>query len=328
MFDIVTVGSAVSDIFVQAAPGTSRFEKHTDHEDVCYHIGSKILVQDVQVETGGGGTNTAVAFARLGFKTGFIGKIGDDSGSQSLLEDLKKEGVTFLGKQTRGKMGLSIVLTGLHHDRTILTYKGVNNFLETKELKMEARKTKRYYFSSMLGTSWETIRGLAAFATREHIPYTFNPSLYLAKKGRFALRSLLSGCELLTLNKEEAYAMTGSPPSMPITTVLLRLQQYVPLIAITDGKNGITAFDGTYRYTIPGRPIKVVDSTGAGDAFAAGVTAGLAWRMSFDECLKIGMLEAESVLTMLGAKNLLLTKKELMKRLHTKESPKVFRDRL
>ena len=74
MYDIITIGSASIDVFVKAK---NDVEKHKGHYDILYHLGEKELVDKINFSTGGDGTNTAVAFSRLGLKTGFIGVVGD-----------------------------------------------------------------------------------------------------------------------------------------------------------------------------------------------------------------------------------------------------------
>ena len=70
-FDVITFGSAVVDVFVD----TDVSEKKNF---ISYPVGSKILIKDLKIDVGGGGTNSGVAFSRLGLKTGYIGKLGDD----------------------------------------------------------------------------------------------------------------------------------------------------------------------------------------------------------------------------------------------------------
>ena len=121
MFDVITFGSAVVDVFVD----TDIAEKG---KFMCYPVGSKILLKNLKFDIGGGGTNTAVAFSRLGLKTGCICKIGNDNGGEEILKMLKREKVKFLGRIEKGNVsGYSIILDSKQHNRTILTYKGIND---------------------------------------------------------------------------------------------------------------------------------------------------------------------------------------------------------
>ena len=84
MFDIATFGSNVIDLFVNT-------DLHEKGRKMYYEIGSKLLIKDLKEDIGGGGTNTAVAFSRLGLKTAYIGKTGKDSNGDKILKLLKKE---------------------------------------------------------------------------------------------------------------------------------------------------------------------------------------------------------------------------------------------
>src|SRR3989344_2776592 len=129
-YDIITVGSAVMDVFLDT-------DVHEHGKEICYTIGAKIKVKDLKFSTGGGGTNTAVAFSKFGLKTGYIGKLGKDENAKVILRELENEKVDFLGvKDAKGKehTGYSVVLDSKEHDRTILTYKGINDKLKFSEL--------------------------------------------------------------------------------------------------------------------------------------------------------------------------------------------------
>lgn len=318
MYDIITVGSATVDVFVKTSSKNVKIMNVPEH-DVCYPIGSKILIDDLHFDTGGGGTNTATAFARLGFKTGWVGKLGSDANSATILEAVRKEGIDFLGSQNEGFAGYSVILAGIGNDRTILAFKGINDQLSSNDFDWNSLNTKWMYFSSMMNSSWKTLETLAKFAQKNGINYAFNPSMYLAQQGLRSLRKVVDGAAVLILNKEESIALTGKNVDKEI---LKLLQGYARMVVITDGANGATAFDGEKFHSILPNRIKVVETTGAGDAFAAGVVAGLMQEQKLDKALQIGLAESESVIQHIGAKNILLTRSEIEKVL-AKRSGKV-----
>jgi ribokinase len=74
MYDVITVGSATVDVFVKTEAELIEITKKGSEEElIAYPTGSKILIQQLDFKIGGGGTNTAVAFARLGLKTAYLG---------------------------------------------------------------------------------------------------------------------------------------------------------------------------------------------------------------------------------------------------------------
>ena len=314
MYDIITVGGATEDVFIRTKNPEIMKKGHI-HE-VCYPIGTKVLVDEIFFDTGGGGTNSAVAFSRLGLKTAFIGKLGDDHGANEILEQFKKEKIDFLGNVEKGMTGYSVILIGIEKDRTILTYKGVVDDLKAGDVDFGKIRAKWLYVSSMIGESFKTAEKIVRLAKKKKIRYAFNPSTYLAKKGIGGLKNFISGCDLLVLNREEAGYLCGK--AKKTDELLKKLQKFAKIVVITDGKNGAYAYNGIEKYRVMPRKIRVVETTGAGDAFASGVTAGIIQKKTLEDSLRMGQLDAESVIQHIGAKNNLLRKDEIERLLKAK----------
>ena len=290
-FDVVTFGSAVVDVFVD----TDISEKGNF---ISYPVGSKILIKNLKFDIGGGSTNTAVAFSRLGFRTGCICKIGDDEQGRDILQLLKKEKIKFLGKKEKGvRSGYSVILDSKEKSRTILTYKGVNDDIKISDIKKI--KTKWLYYSSLLGQSLKTQIKLAGILKKRGVKLAFNPSSYLIKRGN--LSYLLSLSDILILNKEEARMLTKD------RDLLLGLHKLTGgIVVITDKNKPINCYDGKKKYFLMPNKIKVVERTGAGDAFASGFVAGQIAKKNIPNSLRLGLRESESVIRYFGAKNNLL----------------------
>jgi ribokinase len=300
MYDIITIGSATTDIFVKTE---NEIRKHNHHTDVCYHLGDKLLIKDIFIATGGGGTNTAVAFSRLGLRTGFIGAIGDDANGQIVLDELRKEKVDFLGNIKKGNTGLSIILAG-KEDRVVLAYKGVNNYLDLKDINMGLTHTKWLYVSSMLDESFDTVKKLVNKLKNENTKLALNISMYLAKQGYEKLSPILKQTDIFILNKEEAQVLTHKKD---YSDMFSSISNYVKgIIVITDGSNSVHAFDSKKRFSHKVRKIHPVDNTGAGDAFASGFVYGIIKQKGIEKALDYGCVEATAKLKAIGAKTNLL----------------------
>jgi ribokinase len=312
MFDVISVGSATLDVFAKTQAELITIKSEKEEETlIAYPCGTKILINDLDFFTGGGGTNTAVSFARLGQKTAFLGKLGKDMNARIILEELKREKVDFIGVQAKGQSGYSVVLDSSEDDRTILTYKGVNNDLRWKEINRKKLQTRWFYFSSMVGDSYGTLEKIATYAHSHGMKVAFNPSSYLAKSGTGFLQKLLRCTDLLVLNKEEAQYLVGRNPD---TELLKSLTVLGPgMVIITDGKHGAHVYDKEHYYFIRANKVKIRETTGAGDAFASGFLAGYISRNSIEFGLQVGMANATSVIKRLGAKNKLLSFKEALK---------------
>ena len=296
-FDVVCFGSAVIDIFLD----TDIAEKG---KFMYYPVGSKLLLKNLRFDIGGGGTNTSVAFSRLGLKAGFIGKIGDDVEGKKILSCLKTENVTFLGKIQKNELsGYSIILDSKENDRTILTYKGVNNHLGIEDIKLRKIKTKWLYLSSLLEKSFQTQVKVAQLLEKKGVKIAFNPSEYQIKE--LNLKPLLNLTTILVLNKEEAELLAKSK-----TNLFKELHKLGPkIVVITDKNKPIIASDGMREYFLKPHKIKVVERTGAGDAFASGFVAGQIAGFSMEKSLELGLKESESVIKYFGAKNNLIRMK-------------------
>jgi len=303
MFDIITFGSAVIDIFVD----TDVKEKG---KLIAYDIGSKVLIKDLKFNIGGGGTNTAVAFSRLGLKTGYIGKIDNDFGGMKILDLLKKEKIGFLGKvetNTNILGGYSIILDSKENDRTILTYKGLNDSIKFSDFRNKQFQTRWLYLSSLLEESFKTQKDLSEYLYKEGVKIAFNPSEYAIKV--LDLMPILRFTEVLILNKEEAELLCKKN-KVREKDLLKGLHSLGPrIVVITNKDKEVFAYDGEKKYSITPHKIKIRERTGAGDAFAAGFVAGQIREKSIEDSLNLGLQESESVIKHQGAKIGLIRRK-------------------
>lgn len=297
-YDIITVGSAVVDFFVG-----------TDIKDakgnLCLPSGSKLLVKDFAMATGGGGTNTAVGFSKLGLKAGFFGKVGNDLHGKIILDELKNEGVDFLGLVGKEQTGASVILDSAQRKRTVLTYKGASDFISSDSFSRNL-DAKWFYLSSLIGKSLKTEIEIAKIAKARGIKVAYNVSSYLTRRGVGAIRGILKNTDVLILNDEEARDL------IPHGNFFNGLLKFGPkIICVTYGEKGSECFDGARFYRAIPRRVKVVEMTGAGDAFASGFIAGIILNEDIATSMKFGSVNAASVIQGKGAKNGLLSLREI-----------------
>jgi len=314
MYDVITIGSSTVDVFAKTkfSEVIKIMDSKGETDLLAYPTGSKILIEKLEFTTGGGATNTAVALSRLGHKVACISKSGCGANAEKIKRHLKKDKVdtSLMVCSKNGRTGYSIILDSIEHDRTILAFKGSNNDLKFNEINLKKLKTKWFYFSTMIGKSFKTLEKLAKFAEKKGIKIAFNASQYLAEKGINYSKDILKRTNIFILNKEEASLMTKRNK---IEDMFKTLGKLVKIIVITDGKNGASAYDGKYIYTIKSNNIKVIETTGAGDAFASSFLSGIIKKNNIEFALKLARTNAESVIQHHGAKNKLLTYKEALK---------------
>ncbi|MFW6025671.1 MAG: carbohydrate kinase family protein [Candidatus Woesearchaeota archaeon] len=310
-FDIITFGSNTVDNFIYSDSELIEIKApHFKESLLAYPYGSKLLIKDFSKSIGGGGTNTSVSFSRLGLKTAYCGVIGKDNNGIEVINKLKSENVTFVGEVKELPTGFSVILDSFEKDRTILTYKGANNHLTYDDLNFDKLNTDWFYFSSLVEESFETMKELFSYANKNNIKVAFNPSSYQVENLDL---SDLNYVDFLIFNKEEAQSLLNDK-SLSIKGIISNLSNYTTPI-ITNGKDGAYTIQNKLIYHIVPNDTKVIESTGAGDAYASGFIYGKIKDFSNKESLKIGLLNSESVISHKSAKKGLLTKKALNKKL-------------
>jgi len=311
MYDIITTGSALRDIFIDT--GLKEIKKGK-RKLIAYPSGYKIAVKNIKFSIGGGGTNTAVAFSRLGLKTAYLGKIGNDESSKEILDLLKKEGVDYIGKKEKTNSGYSIILDSYEHNRTILTYKGPSDKLKFNEVNIKKIKTKWLYLASAMGQTLKTQKKLTNFAKKNKIKIAFNPSEYEVKLGIKNLKNILNKTDILILNRNEAEILTKKKR---IKKIFKKIKNHgIQTICITNGEKEIYAYHKGDIFKIKPKKTKVLEATGAGDAFASGFITGLIKKKDINFALKLGLINSESVIQHYGPKNNLLRWDEVLKKIN------------
>ncbi len=297
---VLCVGSATVDTFLTIESPFSSIQ-----------LGDKVLVQSIEKHSGGGATNSAAAFSKLGLKVKVLTKLGNDHDADFILKELKKYKVKNVCRhQSKRSTDAATILSSLKDkDRIIFVHKGASADLSVNDFKTAALKVQWIYLASLMGKSFQVARYIVKHK-KEKVKLLFNPSLYLAKRGKKSLQAILKATEILVLNKEEAQALLKND-SENFIVLLKRLQHCGPkIVIITDGSKKMWALTEEYIYSLTPPDVKVVCSTGAGDAFTAGFLAGIIKNYSFADALKLGQVNATSVIQHIGAKNKLLTENE------------------
>jgi sugar/nucleoside kinase (ribokinase family) len=338
---IFSIGGATFDIFVKPTQqGVMEFTTQTSRDKyLCLRYGGKVQAQDVLETFGGGATNTAVAFARMGFDAAFIGMVGDEYGDK-VLKNLKSEGVsTRYAKQTdRDKTSFSVIINTFDGDRTVLGYAGANRFFKASDLPLDAlAKADWIFLNHLTETSGSVPNALLKLLRRNPgIKLAWNPGHECLTQGAKKWKDMLKRTEILILNKEEAALFSGVPYKLAgikkddpkyhihiprsflppyaddVSDIMLEFFKYgVKNAVITDARHGAQASDGKRLYFCPVVTHKRVDTLGAGDAFGSGFVSAIIMGKSLKTALIYGTLNATSVVAQYGAQPGLLTYKQI-----------------
>ncbi len=301
-YDVLCVGSATVDTFLTIEQPFSSIK-----------IGDKVLATSIEKHSGGGATNSAAALSKLGFKVKMLTKLGNDHDADFILQDLRKYHADNLcrARSVKKTDSATIISSAKEHDRVIFVYKGASMDLGLSDIRESQITSQWIYLASLTGKSFQAALRLAKIAQKKNINLLFNPSLYLAGKGTKYLKDVLENTAILVLNLEEAQALAGTS-SKNIPFLLRALQKPGPkVVVITSGNKGLSALHKKTMYMLPKTPaVKIADTTGAGDAFTAGFLAGIMKRYSIEDALRLGQVNATSVIQYIGAKEKLLTEKE------------------
>ncbi|MDO8301905.1 MAG: carbohydrate kinase family protein, partial [Sedimentisphaerales bacterium] len=178
---------------------------------IALPFGEKISVDEVFSTIGGNAANAAVTFARYGFKTACLAKIGDDPAGREFVGQLEKLGVSSklivkaAGKQT----AYSAILLG-NGERTILSHHGASDSFSMADVDLGKLKAKWWYIS-LSGESDAMFVPLLNFALEHNIKVAFNPSGYHIKNRKQEILDNLKHLAFLVLNAEEAADLVGIP---------------------------------------------------------------------------------------------------------------------
>ena len=319
MYDVITIGTASLDVFLRV----KNFK--ASQKFLTLPLGEKIEVTDFNISSGGGATNCAITFKRLGFKTLAVFEVGEDPFSDFITNELKKEKVDLsVSLNKKLPTAYSTVLVDENGERVILVKRGAAQDLTLAEIPFRKYQAKWLYLAPG-NISFEAIKKLVFYYKKAGTKIALNPSKAQITLGLKKLEPILKICEVVILNKEEGSYLTGIPlkNSDKIFKTLDNLVEGI--LILTDGKNGAEVSD-SHHFWKAGifKNKKVIDRTGAGDAFGSAFVSGL--MIKNENCLKgkcdisninyalrLASANSTSVVESLGAKIGILTKTQFEK---------------
>lgn len=314
-YDVISVGSAVLDIFMKS--DKFRVVQSGDIPGgiaMCEVYGGKMEVEEVTMVSGGGATNTAVSFARKELKSAVIAEMGNDPQSLLIHRDLEEAQVDtrFLVQEQGETTAVSVVLIADDGGRSIMVHRGAAAMLTKTDLPLEELETRWMHISS-LGGNLELLKTLLTWSKSKGVRVSLNPGLKEIHH-KEKLLPLLPLVEILFVNRDEAKELWGIDYR---DDALWKSMQALPgahVTVITDGAGGgKVSINGKVSFYTGVKVKKVVDTTGAGDAFASGVVSGVLYGKTYEQAVEWGIKNATAVLHYVGAKKGLLTLGEINK---------------
>ncbi|MBN2014898.1 MAG: carbohydrate kinase family protein [Candidatus Altiarchaeota archaeon] len=267
-------------------------------------------ILDFEELPGGSAANTIAGLARLGLRTGFIGALGDDPEGRIMLEDFKDYGVNTRGISIlKGRTGFIIGFVDSRGERTLYPYPGANSMLEFKEELLEYAKNTGYlHLSSFVDDRQFGLQKKIVNLLPKKVEISLSPGILYSRKGLSPMLPILKRSSIVFLNESEIRVMTGEDYRNGSKTLI---EKGVKRVAVTLGDKGCYLRDQDGEHKVKAAGVRVVDTTGAGDAFSAGFIYGLISGKSTHESGILGNRMAARCIQKLGARTGLPTKQEL-----------------
>ena len=312
-FDVLAIGNAIVDIIADAGDADLRREGMAK--------GSMALIDEAEATrlyelmgpgreaSGGSAANTVAGMAALGCRTAFVGQLAADQLGAIFAHDIQSLGVAFdtPARSGIGATGRCLILVTPDAQRTMNTYLGAAQRLGPDAVdEVTIAQAMIVYLEGYLWDPEEpraamrkAIRAARAAGTR--VAFTLSDG-FVVDRHRADIAALLDGGEIdiLFANEAEALALTGCDGfEEAVATIAGRVATAV----ITQSEKGAIAVSGEHRAHVEAEPIRrLVDTTGAGDLFAAGFLAGEARGLGLDASLRLGAIAAAEVIQHYGAR--------------------------
>ncbi|MDB5460549.1 MAG: carbohydrate kinase [Caulobacteraceae bacterium] len=310
LYDVAAIGNAIVDVI---SPSSEDF---LAEEGLVK--GSMALIDDAQAvslygrmtagieASGGSAANTVAGVASLGGRAAYLGKVADDQLGQVFVHDINAIGVKFDVAPLAGGPATARCLINVTPDgqRTMSTYLGASIHLTPEDIDAAViESAKIIYLEGYLFDPSDARRAFAkaagiARASERLIALTLSDSFVVHRHREALLGFIDSEVDILLANEAE---LTALFETSSFDTAVRSLRGRAKLAAVTRGERGSTVIAGDQIHDIAAVPVeKVVDTTGAGDQYAAGFLFGLAKGRPLDMCGRLGSIAAAEVISHYG----------------------------
>jgi len=311
--DVLCIGNAIVDVITDADDAflaDQRLDKGAmrliDEAEAVRLYGVMGPGREV---SGGSAGNTAAGLAALGLRAGFIGQVADDQLGRIYAHDIEAQGVEFLvpARSDVGATARCLILVTPDAQRTMNTFLGAAQRLEAGDVDLARVADAAILY--LEGYLWDPAEPRAAMeaaidaarSAGRKIAFTLSDT-FCVERHRDGFQQLIDEgrIDMLFVNEAELAAMTGDKD---FEVGLAGLAAQVPLLVVTRSAAGAVAVAGDERAAVAAEPIeRLVDTTGAGDLFAAGFLAGQARGLGLQASLKLGAIAAAEVIQHYGAR--------------------------
>jgi sugar/nucleoside kinase (ribokinase family) len=264
-------------------------------------INEIIKLMPIEMISGGSAANTIHGLARLGVDCGYIGKIGCDDVGNFYETDLKKAGVDSVLFRSQTDTGRAFTFITPDGERTFATYLGAAIELQPEDIIPDLFKSYNHlHIEGYLVSNALLIEKALLLAKKLNLKISLDLSSYNVVEANltFLKKIIPEFVDILFANEEESKAYTGKNPR----EALEEIAEKSDIAVVKIGKEGALIKDRKKTVKVNAFPSKVLDTTGAGDQFAAGFLYGLSQNLDLEKCGKLGALLAGKVIENYGAR--------------------------
>ncbi|TLS67479.1 adenosine kinase [Mariprofundus erugo] len=310
-YNVYGVGNAIMDMQVRcsdeflALAGIEKGIMTLVDEERQKHVLDALADHQVNYCSGGSAANTIVGIADMGGTTAYACKTGSDGFGEQYLDEMKKIGVAIEVASSAGQTGSCVVLITPDAQRTMLTNLGISASLSADDIsESEIAKAEYVYIEGYLfagdSTRSAALRAIE-LAKKNHVKVALTISdPFLIDICRDQFQSLIeTSVDLLFCNEEEARALTGLEDPIACAHAI---HKHCANVALTLGKNGSIIMHQGDALPVEGVIVEAIDTTGAGDMYAAGVLYGITNGLTWQQAGHLGSHAAARVVSQLGAR--------------------------
>lgn len=300
MYDLISIGDITIDLFFKG-------ESLTIKDNRFYlAIGGKYHVENFYESLGGGGANVAAGAAHFGFSTAVIGKIGENAFKQIIIQKLIKKTVSceFLLIE-KGYLNISSIFLTLQGERTIVHYNTPHeNFSLNENIKRQIAKTKMVYMGNLPNIIIKERQEILSIFKKNKALICLNLGIVDCRRPFSELNALINQADIFILNTYE-FAELIKKDRLAIDfkkdcSIYLKYQEKI--LILTDGENGSYLYHrGKVYFQKAVIPKKIIDTTGAGDAYTSGFLAAYIKDSNFEEAMHQGAFYASEIINKIGA---------------------------
>lgn len=269
-------------------------------QELSATIQQKIAHLNTKIATGGSVANAINGIARLEVPCGYIGAVGKDKLGLLFRNEMMNNGITTLLKETDLPTGRAVGFVSPDGERTFATYLGAAvDMTATDIIPKLFDKFELFFIEGYLVFNPALIISAASMAKSLGLKIALDLASYNVVEANLDILNELVDhyIDIIFANEEEAKSFTGLKPEDALTNLASRCD----IAVVKVGKDGAYVQQGNQKFHIPAIGSEVIDTTGAGDFFAAGFLAGLAKGYDLEKCGKLGSLLASKVIRVIGA---------------------------